>query len=53
MGLHTIWMVTFRSVLKKDALTGTGVEVADAVFTGKLGVVVTENQQEEFFSHIP
>ncbi|KAB2631288.1 protein N-terminal glutamine amidohydrolase [Pyrus ussuriensis x Pyrus communis] len=36
-----------------DAVTGTGVDVTNAVFTEKLGVVVTENQLEEFFSQIP
>ncbi|RXH76678.1 hypothetical protein DVH24_019566 [Malus domestica] len=42
-----------HQICAKDAVTGTGVDLINAVFTQKLGVFATENQLEEFFSQIP
>ncbi|KAM2650146.1 hypothetical protein EV1_014176 [Malus domestica] len=39
----------YFQIRAKDAVTGTGVDLINAVFTQKLGVFATENQLEEFF----
>lgn len=43
----------YMEIATADVATDSGVDLANAVFTKKLGVVIGESQLEEFFSQIP